>query len=53
MSIDGIDIPKPRSAAIRPTAFLKKLLGIWRPPMSNNGLPGPLKLGRCTDHSAF
>ncbi|KAL8940441.1 MAG: hypothetical protein Q9216_002811 [Gyalolechia sp. 2 TL-2023] len=33
-----------RSAPVDPSSFFKSLFRIWRPPVSNTALPGPLKL---------
>ncbi|KAL9013278.1 MAG: hypothetical protein Q9173_002016 [Seirophora scorigena] len=44
MSLDGFVHSKPSPVPIQPARFLKSLLKIWRPPMSSNGLSGPLKL---------
>ncbi|KAL8654163.1 MAG: hypothetical protein Q9210_001679 [Variospora velana] len=44
MSHGGFADSKPSAAPIQPIQFLKSLLKIWRPPVSSNGLPGPLKL---------
>ncbi|KAL8722127.1 MAG: hypothetical protein Q9225_001320 [Loekoesia sp. 1 TL-2023] len=33
------------SVAVKRSSFFKSLFRIWRPPVSNSGLPGPLKLG--------
>lgn len=48
MSHDGLTDSKPRAVPVKPISFLNSLLKIWRPPVSNNGLPGPLKLGTRT-----
>lgn len=45
MSHGGFADSKSSAAPIQPIQFLKSLLKIWRPPVSSNGLSGPLKLG--------
>lgn len=45
MGNDGLTNYKPVTAPVNPSLFFKSLFRIWRPPVSNSGLPGPLKLG--------
>lgn len=51
MSHGGFAVFEPRAAPIQPIQFLKSLLKIWRPPVSSNGLSGPLKLGEHANRS--
>ncbi|KAL9026258.1 MAG: hypothetical protein Q9196_005048 [Gyalolechia fulgens] len=44
MGDHGLAQHKPPSAPVNPKSFFKSLFKIWRPPVTNSGLPGPLKL---------